>query len=1448
MIKSGQTEKVCVNLVGQEEALFLNVVLQHNGVNTTIFDENVPVNQYYKCNDFTVPSVEQSVPVFVLLSAKGNNSNILERKSVVIDSLENIYKIQMDKPIYRPGHKVRFRLISLNSQLQPIKTMYPVTYLKDPSGSRVAQWLNQESDRGILSFEFQLIRDALPGSYSITAEKQSGNPLYQYFTVEEYVLPRYSINVASPRTLSVLAETLIFNVTATYTYGQPVPGLVTGSWCRKPSYYYGRRRNCNKNKDGICDDIKGKLGPDGTYNGILDLASFHMQLSGFEMSLTLDITVTEEGTGVQVTESRYVQITSQLAKIRFESMNPNYKRGIPYVVMIKLMDESDRPMPNKEIELEIEGETNQKVTTDEAGKAEYAIDTSSFVRTNFTLKASYQDPDQCYYTSWREYPDYPTAEYTIQRFYSQSGSFVQVLPPKGEMRCGQNYNIDVQYILTMAGVGKGAEKATFYFLVMSRAEIVHYGQQEVDFKESVSSSFSFDLPITASFAPSADFVVYSILQKEIIVDTVRLSIEKCFKNEVSLSFSEEQGAPASSVDLLFTGAADSLCAFRVIDYSLMLLNPYESFSAESVYNSMRYRSLYGYYVNRFNVEDTEPPCDDPDKQIFYNGNYYVPVSSEREGDSYQKVKKLGLVFGTQARLRKPMVCKKETQQHVYPLIMESSSLRGFSPAAKPMMKNAGLLADVSDMEAPMSAATEQTGSIETVRKNFADNWVWEIASVGSDGRGTIPLVVPDTITQWKGSMFCVSEKEGFGMTRSPANFTSFQPFFAEMSLPYSIVRGETLVLKAFVPNYLEYCIKIEVTLKRSPGFAAKLQEGKQDVCICSGERASYTWNVVFKKLGEISLTLSAETTHIGETCDGPSDPSQPSRKDTMIQTLLVEAEGIRKEETKSNLICIKDKNYETPISLTTSNNVVPDSEEAFVTCLGDPLGLPLQNLQNLIQLPYGCGEHNLARMAPIIHVLEYLNATGQLTPEILEKGKRFLTEGYFRQLRYRMYGGPYGTFGRTETSGNSWLTAYTFKTFEKAKKFIYIDSDIQKQTLIWLQRSQKLESGCFKSSGNLFMMQGDVDDSVSFTAYLSIALLESNYSLSMGLLEGTMTCLVAASKVKQSMYNQALMVYAFTLARNWERRDYLLKQLKQVAIIKGGTMHWERERKNEKINIPFLPHPNSPADVEITSYILLSIAKGPNITKDDSNTMAQIAVWVIQQQNSNGGFRSTQDTVVALQALSASAQVIYTPNAHHNVIVTRRNRAVKKGNTKVAQCSMNQENRLLVQRQSLTKVPGDYTFFVSGTGCCLIQTTVKYNVPVSQEKSAFSLSVTSSSESCVNGVAYTFTIGINISYRGSRQKPNMVIIDIKMLSGYTADYWSLREMTKSKLVSKSEEQNGHVFLYLNSLSRESVNLSLKVQMGTRVLNVKEASVSAYDYYELDENALARYRHPCAAQN
>ena len=62
-------------------------------------------------------------------------------------------------------------------------------------------------------------------------------------------------------------------------------------------------------------------------------------------------------------------------------------------------------------------------------------------------------------------------------------------------------------------------------------------------------------------------------------------------------------------------------------------------------------------------------------------------------------------------------------------------------------------------------------------------------------------------------------------------------------------------------------------------------------------------------------------------------------------------------------------------------------------CAGDILGRAMKNLDGLLKMPYGCGEQNMALLAPNIYILQYLENTQQLTPAIKEKATNFLTSG-----------------------------------------------------------------------------------------------------------------------------------------------------------------------------------------------------------------------------------------------------------------------------------------------------------------------------------------------------------------------------------------------------------------------------------------------------------------------
>lgn len=67
-------------------------------------------------------------------------------------------------------------------------------------------------------------------------------------------------------------------------------------------------------------------------------------------------------------------------------------------------------------------------------------------------------------------------------------------------------------------------------------------------------------------------------------------------------------------------------------------------------------------------------------------------------------------------------------------------------------------------------------------------------------------------------------------------------------------------------------------------------------------------------------------------------------------------------------------------------------------CPGDIMGRALKNLDGMLQMPYGCGEQNMALLAPNIYILQYLQSTQQLTKAIMEKASNFLTSGKFLSI------------------------------------------------------------------------------------------------------------------------------------------------------------------------------------------------------------------------------------------------------------------------------------------------------------------------------------------------------------------------------------------------------------------------------------------------------------------
>ncbi|XP_064318863.1 alpha-2-macroglobulin [Phalacrocorax carbo] len=1434
LIHTDTPEKVCVQLTHLNESVTLSATLEHQGENRSLIDDVVSEKDVFTCIPFSLPKSNSQPPVtFITVTVKGATLHFRSRKSVLVKNSESLVFVQTDKPIYKPGQTVLFRIVSLDKDFRPLNEVFPLVYIEDPKKNRLYQWAKAELKEGLIQLSFNLTSEPMQGTYTVVAQKASGKKIQHPFSVEEYVLPKFEVTVKMPKVITILDEKVKVTVCGLYTFGKPVPGLVSFRVCRK---FEQAATSCyGEEAKAVCDEFSGQTDNHGCISETVKTKLFQLKRSGYENKLHVEAKIKEEETGVELTGTSFSEITTTISKITFEHSDSHYKPGIPFFGQVKLVDGSGAPIANEIVRISLGGHQEINYTTNEEGRAQFALNTSMLDSDSVGIRATHKVYPYCHAGSWVA-PYYEEGYLQLKRFYSPSSSFLKIEPRSETLSCGSSIEVRVHYILTPEAIGE-QKKIVFYYLVMAKGIIKQAGTHMLDLDQgSANGVFLLQLPVQADIAPVAQVLVYTTAPStEVIADSAKFEVEKCFSNKVDLSFSPSEGLPSSDAHLLFRASPNSLCAVRAVDKSVLLMKPEAELSPSSVYSLLPVKELHDYHHGPDVL--LEEPLENciPLKKIVLNGITYSPVVEMNEEDTYSILKEMGLKVFTNTKVRKPWYCSTENYVPA-----------GVRLAPPPMMSRGPLYAmrTADRLYDTLSTPEELT---ETVRKYFPETWIWSLVSVSSEGNADLGVTIPDTITEWKANAFCTSADTGFGLSPT-VSLRAFQPFFVELTLPYSVVRGESFTLKATVFNYLTACIRVSVTLAQSAHFlAAPVGKEEKSHCLCENERKTVAWLVTSKSLGQVELSVSTEALQNQQPCGNVIvETPEKGRKDTVIRQLLVEPEGVEKETAQNSVLCVKGAPVKEKFSLLLPSNVVQDSGRAYFSVLGDIMGTAMQNLHQLLQMPFGCGEQNMVLFAPNIYVLEYLNKTGQLSEEVKSKAIGYLVSGYQRQLNYKHPDGSYSTFGpRYGQQGNTWLTAFVLKSFAQARPYIFIDEKHIQDALIWLSYKQK-ENGCFRSSGTLLnnAMKGGVDNEVSLTAYITIALLEIPLPVTHSVVRNALFCLETAADEKENhVYTKALLAYTFALAGKGEKRKALLGSLEKEAVKKDGSVHWQRPGKEPEVDLPYYRYRAPSAEVEMTAYVLLAyLTMQPAPSQEELSFASLIAKWISSQQNPNGGFSSTQDTVVALQALSLYGAVTYAKSGAASKVTLR------SGGDFQQDFQVDPTNRLLLQHVPLPQVPGEYSTEVSGEGCVYLQTSLRYNVQPTQEDAPFMLHVYTIPETCEDSKAHkVFDIGINVSYTGERNDSNMVIVDVKMLSGFIPVKSSVRKLEGRSVIERTELSTNHVLVYLEKLSSETLSFSFTVERDIPVQGLKPAQVKVYDYYETDEFATQEYSAPCATE-
>ncbi|KAJ7399906.1 hypothetical protein BTVI_111483 [Pitangus sulphuratus] len=251
---------------------------------------------------------------------------------------------------------------------------FPLVYIEDPKKNRLYQWTQVELNMGFIQLFFNLTSEPMQGTYTVVAQKTSGKTIQHSFSVEEYVLPKFEVTVKMPKVITILAEKLEVTVCGLYTFGKPVPGLVSFRVCRK---FEHTGRTCYGEEDkAVCEEFSGHTDNYGCISETVKTKLFQLKRGGYQNKLYVEAKIKEEDTGVELTGTSFSEITSTISKITFEHSDSYYKRGIPFFGQVKLVDGSDAPIANETVRISFQGGQAENYTTNEEGIAQFALNTS----------------------------------------------------------------------------------------------------------------------------------------------------------------------------------------------------------------------------------------------------------------------------------------------------------------------------------------------------------------------------------------------------------------------------------------------------------------------------------------------------------------------------------------------------------------------------------------------------------------------------------------------------------------------------------------------------------------------------------------------------------------------------------------------------------------------------------------------------------------------------------------------------------------------------------------------------------------------------------------------------------------------------------------------------------------------------------------------------------------
>ncbi len=1081
-------------------------------------------------------------------------------------------------------------------------------------------------------------------------------------------------------------------------------------------------------------------------------------------SLLLNITVTDGG-GHEEKTTKLLKITETDTILQLISDSRAIKPDLPFQLLIITKDPDGNPL-EKDVELRIKYKIGDERYYDEKDLRE---ETTKIETENGIKIITIEAPERITGISITAKAEGTEATLPLTAAYSPSSNFIHIIQTsEGIPNVGEEVSFNVY----------STSKSTVYYDVVGNGRTVFSGTAE---NEDNTKTISFMITPDIARNTEAKIVAYQINpNNEVSADTLPFKTKADFPVKLYAGFGKESAEPGEEINILFdvNSATVSMIGVGIVDESVYALAE-GRLNLQQVFNELEKRFMepqieihppaVDWYGMPYETKGSKDILDESNIQIISSRNLSIP-QGEKIGDEWGMHKE-GIGGG----------------------------IRIFAALDKDMAMNAPSIA----VEESTTVSTgEQLEEPSRVRQFFPETWYWNPTLVtDSKGKAEIKLTVPDSITTWK--MHAVSSsEEGVGMC--DAQLVVFCDFFVDSDIPYSVTRGEEFPIKIIIYNYLEDSQKVFIDLEKADWFKL-LDDANKDIVVAGNGVSSVEFKVKPIKVGIREFDITARTT---------------KRADAIKNTIIVEPEGTTREIVENGVL--SQENKEVIIDASLPEGIVSDSGKVIASITPSIVGQSINGVEDLLGMPYGCGEQNMMFFAPDVLILRYLKATDQLNPEIQAKTEVFINTGYQRELTFMHKDGSFSAFGESDESGSLWLTAFVLGTFADARDIKEIDEKVLEDAASWISDHQN-NDGSWDVIGFIHHQEivGGSGSGYPLTAYVTLALMDYG--------ETDSDVLDKAKEYLEDNLNEnkgdayALAISAIALQRlDSSKADDAIDMLMKLAREDENGIYFGDDTIRE---CEYYSCPASSMSVETTAYAALALMEAKDARASDA------VKWISAQRNSRGGFASTQDTVMAFKAL-INAALLQGRDIDAKVSVYVDGEEIKEFNID----SDNFDVFQMIEIPPKTKKIG---LEFSGSGNINYQIVKKFNVmlPKTPAKTDLKLKVNYDTEDIE--VNDRIRVYVNVEYTGPSKSTGMMLIDIGVPTGFLPITLTLDNLLENKKITRYEIAGRKVIIYVNELPRGE-KLEIEFEMIAKFpVKAQIPDSKAYSYYNPEIKGEAR---------